>query len=377
MAIDAGATYAHLTGNGGGGHSRRHQRFNSGGVDAGFATTINTLGLGAFDAVALAVAANVGLELGLSQIGPYLTEGPTLYVEKRSEPLSDIPVMLWGNKPTDNGNLILSSVERTQILDNYPGAQKFVRRFMGSYECINGIERYCLWVTDDQRGEAEKIAELKRRFEAVAEFRAASVAAQTRPAAAYPHRFRQIQATAISSAIVVPSVSSERRRYLPVDFISDNAIISNLAFAIYDAPLWTLSIISSRMHLLWIETVCGKLKSDFRYSNTMGWNTFPMPSLSLADRDRLTTCSENILLTRAEAGGTLAELYDPGKMPDALQQAHEANDQTLERIYSDRPFRSDADRLNHLFRRYARMIAAERGEEVAPEFDLDGEEQVA
>ncbi|WP_294138253.1 DNA methyltransferase [Sphingomonas sp.] len=313
----------------------------------------------------------------VSQISPYLTEGPGLYVIKRSEPLSAVPPMLWGNKPTDGGNLILSPAQRSQVLDEHPEAARFLHRFVGSDECINGIERFCLWIADEDRAEAEKIPEFMRRFDAVAEFRASSVAAQTRPAAAYPHRFRQIQATAVNHTIIVPKVSSERRRYLPVDYLSRGEIISDNAFALYDAPLWTLSVVASRLHLLWIEGICGKLETRFRYSNTMGWHTFPMPMLTGPDRERLIACAENILLARAEAGGTLAELYDPDNMPEALRSAHNANDEALERIYSDRAFRSDADRLNHLFRRYARMIAVERGEEVAPEFDLDGEEQAA
>jgi len=313
----------------------------------------------------------------VTRISPYLTEGPALYVMKRSEPLAALPPMLWGNKPTDGGNLILSPIERSQLLDAHPEAARYIRRFVGSDECINGIERYCLWVADAERAEAEEIPELKRRFDAVAEFRASSVAAQTRPAAAYPHRFRQIQATATSHTVIVPKVSSERRRYLPVDYLSQGEIISDNAFALYDAPLWTLSLVGSRLHLLWVEGVCGKLETRFRYSNTMGWHTFPVPPLTGPDRERLTACAEGILLARAETGGTLAELYEPDNMPTALCEAHETNDQTLERIYSDRPFRSDSDRLNHLFRRYARMIAAERGEEVAPEFAFDGEEQAA
>jgi hypothetical protein len=313
----------------------------------------------------------------VGQISPYLTDGPTLYVEKRSQPLSELPAMIWGNKPTDGGHLLLSPLEREQIISAYPHAARFIHRFVGSDECINGIDRYCIWVSDADRSEAEKIPEFARRFGAVAEFRSASVAAQTRPAAAFPHRFRQIQAVSRESTIVVPQVSSERRRYLPVDYLSSTTIISNLAFALYDAPLWTLAIIASRLHLLWIETVCGKLETRFRYSNTMGWHTFPIPSLNGADRDRLTASAESILIARAEAGGTIADLYDPDTMPANLLAAHRTNDEIIERIYTDRQFRSDADRVDHLFRRFARMIAAERGEIVQPEFDLLSEDQRA
>ncbi len=310
-------------------------------------------------------------------ISQYLTDAPSIIVEPRRRPLSAVPAMILGNMPKDGGHLVLSPAERAELIARYPEAEVFVRRFIGSQEAIQGIERYCLWIEDEQADAAALIPDIAARLDGVRDMRNRSPAASTRAFADRPHRFKQIQGVARQDAIVVPQVSSERRRYLPVDYLGSAPIISNLAFAMYDAPVWTLSLIASRLHLLWIETVCGKLETRFRYSNTMGWHTFPVPTLSASDRDRLKVCAENILLARAEAGGTLAELYDPDAMPAALREAHDTNDQTLERIYSDRPFRSDADRLNHLFRRYARMIAAERGEEVAPEFAFDGEEEAA
>lgn len=308
-------------------------------------------------------------------ISQYLTDAPSILIEPRRRPLSAVPPMTLGNMPKDGGHLVLDPAERQRLIEDSPEAEAYVRRFIGSQEAIQGIERYCLWIEDREAEEAEAIPGIASRLEGVREMRCASPAASTRAFADRPHRFKQIQGVAREHAIVVPQVSSERRRYLPVDFIDSAPIISNLAFALYDAPLWTLSVIASRLHLLWIETVCGKLETRFRYSNTMGWHTFPVPALNAADRERLNTCAENILLARAEAGGTLAELYEPDAMPEPLRQAHDENDRVLERIYSERPFRSDADRLNHLFRRYARMVAVERGEEVAPEFDL--EEQAA
>ncbi|MGB7408239.1 MAG: DNA methyltransferase [Pontixanthobacter sp.] len=314
-----------------------------------------------------------GVSRNVPRINAYLVAGPDLYVENRSEPLSNVPPMLWGNKPSDGGNLILVPEERATLLAAHPEAKKLLRRFVGSQEVIKGVERHCLWITDDELESARGIEPIALRLSDVAKMRLDSKAESTRGYAKYPHRFRQVQGVARQSSIVVPKVSSERRHHLPVDYLTSSEIISDNAFALYDAPLWTLSLIASRLHLLWIETVCGKLKTDFRYSNTMGWHTFPVPTLTDADKDRLTTCAENILLARAEAGGTLAQLYDPKKMPDILREAHDANDATLERIYTGRPFRSDADRLNHLFRRYARMIAAEKGEEVAAEFAFDEE----
>jgi len=285
--------------------------------------------------------------------------------------------MLFGNMPRDGGNLILSPEDKDFLIRSHPETERWIKPFIGAREAISGIGRYCLWISDADRDAAEQVPFIRSRLERVSITRGESSAASTRAAAAFPHRFVQIQGVSRESTIIVPKVSSENRCYLPTDFLTGGEIISDNAFALYDAPLWTLAIVASRLHLLWIEAVCGKLETRFRYSNTMGWHTFPVPRLTATDRERLTVCAENILLARAEAGGTLAQLYDPDEMPNALRRAHIANDQTLESIYSDRPFRSDADRLNHLFRRYARMIAAERGEEVAPEFDLDGGEQVA
>ena len=310
-------------------------------------------------------------------INQYLLPTKVIFIEARNTPLSQLPAKSLGNMPKDGGHLLLLPEERRQLLSSNPEAEVYVRRFVGSQEAIRGIERYCLWIEDCDAEAAARIPAIAERLEGVRAMRLASPAASTRAYADRPHRFKQIQGVSRQTTVVVPKVSSETRRYLPVDFLSHGEIISDNAFALYDAPLWTLSLVASRLHLLWIEAVCGKLETRFRYSNTMGWHTFPVSPLTGPDRERLTECAENILLARAEAGGTIADLYEPGEMPNNLRSAHEANDELVERLYSDRPFRSDADRLNHLFRRYARMVALEHGEEVAPEFELDFEEQAA
>lgn len=312
-------------------------------------------------------------------INPYLIDGPTIYVESHSRPInSQMPRMITGSVPNDGGNLILDPHEKTRLLEKHPEAVALLHRFGGSQDVIQGMERYCLVIEDRQLPLAEAIPEIAQRLAAVREERLQSKKREAREILALtPHRFQHTAPNGTGHKIVVPSVCSERRLYFPVDYLSPDYVVSNLAFVIPDAPIWTISLLSSRMHMIWLATVCGKLKNDFRYSNTLGWHTFPVPALSTRDRERLTACAEEILLARAEAGGTLAELYDPEKMPEVLRQAHHVNDEAVEAIYSDRPFRSDADRLTHLFRRYARLRAAERGEEVAPEFDLDAEEQAA
>ena len=171
-----------------------------------------------------------------------------------------------------------------------------------------------------------------------------------------PHRFVQIAGKAIESTIIVPRVSSENRQYYPVDYLTKDFIIGDSAQAIYDAPLWNFSIVASKLHLTWIATVCGKLEKRFRYSNTLGWNTFPIPKLTEKNIDDLNTSAENILIAREENfPSTLAELYNPSKMPQNLIKAHKENDEMIERIYIGRKFRNDTERLEQLFKLYNKL----------------------
>lgn len=189
--------------------------------------------------------------------------------------------------------------------------------------------------------------------------RAASDAESTRAYADRPHRFKQIQGRCREYSIVVPKVSSESRDYLPVGVLTARAIVSDNAFALYDAPLWNMALIASRLHLVWIATVCGRMKTDYHYSNTLGWNTFPVPLLTEQNKADLTRCAENILLAReAHFPATIADLYDPETMPENLRQAHEHNDEVLERIYIGRRFRNDTERLEKLFDLYTKMTSA-------------------
>jgi hypothetical protein len=159
------------------------------------------------------------------------------------------------------------------------------------------------------------------------------------------HQFREMN-YAKEKTLVLPGVSSEARDYLPVGFLDDRSVVSNAAFAIFDAPVWNLAIVASLLHRLWIATVCGKLKTDYRYSNTIGWNTYPIPQLSDKNKADLTRCAEEILLAReAHFPATIADLYDPETMPANLRESHERNDEVLERIYIGRRFRNYTERL--------------------------------
>jgi hypothetical protein len=293
-----------------------------------------------------------------SVIGPYLVPDSLAYVQKANEPICGKATMLFGNMPRDGGHLLLDADEAEALLADSQ-SHTYVKRFLGSYELINGRLRYCIWIEDNQVEAALKNDFIARRLALVAEERSQSPAESTRQFAKRPHRFVQIAGTASKDAIVVPTVSSESRAYLPVGFVSAETIISNLAFALYDAPLWNLALIASKLHLVWIATVCGKLETRYRYSNTLGWNTFPLPTLTDKNKADLTRCAEDILLAReAHFPATIAELYDPKKMPSDLREAHERNDEVLERIYLGRRFRNDTERLEKLFELYTTMTAA-------------------
>ncbi len=298
------------------------------------------------------------LEMRTDNINAYLIPGRDIMVDGVSRPLGPQSKMYWGNKPTDGGNLIMSADERRALVREFPKSEKFIYTFLGSQEMLQGDRRYCLWIEDADRSEAEAIPEIKRRMTAVADFRASSKAAETRPAAAFPHRFRQIQSVAEKYTIAVPAVSSENRAYFTVGLTDQNTIHSNRNFAIYDAPLWNFALASSKMHQVWLGTVCARFETRYSYSNTIGWNALPIPQLTEQNKADLNRCAESILLLReAHFPATIADLYDPEAMPDDLRRAHEENDEVLERIYIGRHFRNDTERLEKLFDLYTKMTA--------------------
>ncbi len=296
----------------------------------------------------------------VENINAYLVAGKHIYVSPLSVSPGDRPTMHWGNKPTDGGYLIMSTEEARSMLAEDPQVEKFLKAYYGSTEFIKSAPRVCIWVGDEEKVEAAEFLPLKRRFDQVRQFRASSKAKETRPAAAFPHRFRQIQGSPGTRSVVVPIHTSENRDYLPVGLLTENAIISNAAYALYEADVYNVAIIASRLHLVWIAAVCGKIKTDFRYSNTLGWNTFPIPVLTGKNKADLARCAEDILLAReAHFPATIADLYDPESMPADLRAAHERSDEVLERIYIGRCFRNDTERLEKLFELYTRMNASD------------------
>lgn len=295
------------------------------------------------------------IQKDVGNINPYLIAGENVIVEKAMKPLTQVNLMDFGNKADDGGHLTLTPTELEALdLDSDQKAM-FVKRFLGSKELINGEPRYCLWIENDKVADAKCIPSITKQIQKVRDARLGSKDAYARSLAERPHQFKTPRA-ARSSVIVTPRVSSENRPYLPVEYLSAGAIIGDRNFALYDAPLWNMALIASRLHWVWIGTVCVRLEMRFSYSNTLGWNTFPVPKLTEKNKADLTRCAEDILLAReAHFPATIADLYNPEKMPENLRAAHARNDEVLERIYIGRRFRNDTERLEKLFEMYTKM----------------------
>ncbi|KQY95918.1 lactate dehydrogenase [Caulobacter sp. Root1455] len=294
------------------------------------------------------------VERQVDNINAYLIPAPNIVIDAARLPLNSLSPMVFGNMPRDAGYLLMDDDERRELIRTNPASGQYLKWFQGADDFISGRHRACVWVDEKGFAEASAIPELAARFDGVKRTRLESNAESTRSFAAKPYRFVQIQGVAQRSAIIVPRHSSERREYLPVGLIDSDVIVADSALAIYDAELWNIAILLSKLHLIWVAAVCGKIKTDYRYSNTIGWNTFPVPFLTAQNRAALTLAAENILLAReAHFPATVGELYDPDKMPSDLRKAHEANDETVERVYIGRKFKNDTERLEKLFQMYA------------------------
>jgi hypothetical protein len=293
-------------------------------------------------------------------IGPYLVPNTTVVVAARNEPIADIGMMYLGNMAKDGGNLIFSKDEGRRLVQVDGVDPAVVRAFYGSEELIHAKPRACLWLDDNSFETVGDNKAVKSILARVKKFRLDSDAPSTRTHARTPYRFVQISAKNGERAIIVPRVSSENRPYLPVDQFQAGPIIGDKCFALYDEPLWNLALIASKMHIVWIGTVCSRLEMRFSYGNKLGWNTFPVPTLTEKNKSDLTKCAEEILLAReAHFPKTIADLYDPDEMPDDLRRAHERNDEVLERIYLGRRFRNDTERLEKLFDLYTTIMAGQ------------------
>ncbi len=250
------------------------------------------------------------LQKEVCNINAYLVGIANVIVGKATQPITEQAEMLRGNMPYDGGYLLLTTDEVNSLGLTPVQHIRFIRRIYGSAEFIRGLSRYCLWIADEHLDEAMKIDTIRLRLEGVRAMRLASRDKGANEMAARAHQMREMN-IGYKQTIVMPCVSSEERSYLPVGLIDSNATVTNLAFALYDAPLWNLALTASRLHLVWISTVCGQLETRLRYSNTLGWNTFPVPKLTEKNKQDLTRCAEDILLAReAHFPATIAQLYE-------------------------------------------------------------------
>ena len=295
----------------------------------------------------------------IDNINAYLVAAPNIEVHAQSMPLSDLATMQFGNHPYYGAALIFPTDEARQLIAKTPEVARYIRPLYGSQELIHGTPRACFWIEDQEAEAAMQLPPIAAKAaEVVCSRKAAKQDKAAQKLAETPYRFRD-QTTAKKHLLVMPRVSSENRPYLPIGLLPPESIPQDAALALYDAPLWNMALIASRLHLVWIGTVCGKLKTDFRYSNTLGWNTFPVPLLTEQNKADLTRCAEDILLAReAHFPATIADLYAPDSMPDNLRHAHERNDEVLERIYIGRRFKNDTERLEKLFELYTKMTAS-------------------
>ncbi len=305
-----------------------------------------------------------GGEFSPKNINPYLMPTDDVWVEKRNLPLSSVlKPMYFGNMPRDGGNLILNQSEKDSLLSDYPEAERFIKGYVGSQEALKGIVRYCIFIQDPEVESAKLNAEISNRLALVTDFRRKSKAESTASFADRPHKFAQPSGFTgrSTSTLLIPRVSSGERQYLPTCLYENGEIISDSAFMIPNAEPWHMAILSSTLHRCWLSAVAGKLKGDYRYSNTLVWNTFPMPELSDDDMKSLNKTAQKILNARHyHPDLTLGDMYNPGNMGPQLLSAHKENDRVLEKIFRDKPFKNDEDRLAHLFERYAKMTQGEQ-----------------
>jgi hypothetical protein len=301
-----------------------------------------------------------GLQIEAKNINGYLVDAPSVFIYRRTKVLSStLPRMVLGSMPKDGGHLVIEPSERRDSLAEAPEIERFIKRYVGSAEFINDIERYCLWITDRDLREAEKYPPIARRLEAVARWRSESVASTTADYAAYPNRFKQISYKPTES-IVVPAVSSERRQYVPIGYVGADTVVSNLAFVVYDADPLIFSLLTSQMHMTWLAAVGGRMKTDYRYGAYIVYNNFPVPPLSGSVKEHLTVAALRVLDVREyHCERTLAELYDPDLMPADLRAAHTELDTLVDSIYSRSGYETDEQRLSDLFAMYEEMTETE------------------
>lgn len=286
-------------------------------------------------------------------ISPYGTKGDDTIIKKSKKSLSAPKDMLAGNQPSDGNNLIIEECDYESVIRTEPLSRQFIKKLLGSEELLHYKSRYCLWLKGVDSTIWGKYPLIKERVEKCRQSRLKSK--DGKKFANRAHEFRDLNNP--ESALVIPKVSSERREYIPAIFINSDTIVTDLCFLVPNASLYDFGILESHMHMTWMRTVCGRLKSDYRYSRDLCYNTFPWPQVNQKQKEQIKNLATNVLIAREmHPEMTLAELYDPDKMPDDLKKAHQELDFAVDHLYRKKGFESDEDRLQHLFKCYEALV---------------------
>ncbi|WP_447951160.1 class I SAM-dependent DNA methyltransferase [Chryseobacterium koreense] len=297
-------------------------------------------------------------EIKAKNINPYLVDAPDILIGKRTKPLCDVPLIKFGNQPIDGGFLLLSESEKNEAVLEEAFISQFIRRYVGSLELINNIPRYCLWLKNAEPSIIRQSKFINNRLSEVRKFREASSRKETQALAGNPASFAFISHNE-TEFIIIPSVSSERRKYIPIDFMPSDVIASNLCLIISNANLFHFGILTSAMHMAWVRNICGRLKSDYRYSNSIVYNNFPWPeNPSEKHKTTIGKFAQEVLDARAQfPESSLADLYDPLTMPSVLLKAHQNLDKAVDAAYTAKTFTTETDRMEFLFALYEKYVA--------------------
>ena len=295
----------------------------------------------------------------VKNINPYLVDGKDLIISKRLKPISSFPKMICGNQPREGGYLILSKEEKIELVNSNPSSIEFLRTFVGANELINGIERWCIWIESSEVDKALAISQINERVQKVRAHRENGNSVE-KSFLNVPYRFVTIKQPE-EIQIVMPIVTSEERKYIPLSILNTNYVVSSKAYVVHDGPVYLFGILQSLIHVIWTKSVSGRLGNGISYSAEMCFNTFPFPQISSNQKNEIEISSLRILEEREKhPEKTLAQLYDPDKMPEGLKEAHRLNDEAVERCYRSTPFNSDEERLEYLFKLYEKMIQEEK-----------------
>jgi hypothetical protein len=296
-------------------------------------------------------------ELKAKNISPYLVDANNVVIVNRSNPICNVPAMMYGSKPTDGGYFLLTDGEKIEFLNKEPNAINFIKPFISAKEYLNNKKRWCIWLVDAQAHELRNLPEIMKRVEAVRQFRMKSVAASTRNYT-YNTLFRQVTQPQ-SDYILVPRTTSENRKYIPMGFFDKDCIVSDTCQAIPNGDLYLFGQLTSQMHMAWVKYTCGRLKSDFRYSKDIVYNNYPFPkNVTLTQRKKVENAAQQVLEVRAKyTESSLADLYDVLSMPPDLVKAHNALDKAVDLCYRPQVFNSELNRIEHLFSLYEQLVA--------------------